>query len=199
MGLMARKMPERQDLPVAQVAQLHRWSPLLFHDHGQFFTAAAQGWILLAAILQSTRGAFSRADATCDHKAADQGDQQLKQGRMVSVQSSKRELLSRGRELRGVGRSDRAGGVAGGPEGSLPLGIESFGGRRVGEKEASSASGRSGLPWGIPGRAEEDPGLEDGCEGEDSWLSAMGPLPVGRVAVGLLEVGRLEVGRLPRR
>ena len=101
MGLMPVQLGQRQRRTAAEVAQLNGGSTALFGDHRQVATTAAQGWILLTAIPEgasSPLGSGAHAASKAERHQADQ--QRAEEG----AQSSKRELLSRGRELRGAGR-----------------------------------------------------------------------------------------------
>ena len=93
MGLMPFQAGKRQQPSVRQGAQLHGGSPPLRADHGQEAPVTAEGWILLAAIHQSACGLFLAAAAGTDAERQHHEQQRAD----PAAQSSKRELLSRGR------------------------------------------------------------------------------------------------------
>ena len=98
---MPFQLGQRQRRTAAEVAQLHGGSAALFGDHRQVATAAAQGWVLLTAITQGASGPLGPGGHAASQAKGHQADQQRAD---EGAQSSKRELLSRGRELRGAGR-----------------------------------------------------------------------------------------------
>jgi hypothetical protein len=55
-GLMAIEVPRGQRLATAQVAQLHRGTAPLLHDHGQHVAVATDGGFLLLTVGESARG-----------------------------------------------------------------------------------------------------------------------------------------------
>lgn len=128
---------------------MHGGSPAHFTDHRKQTAVAAQSWILLVSIAKAAfRPLHSRGD-TANQTEAKEADQQRADD---GVQSSKRELLSRGRELRGAGRvlPDPFFGRELGPG---ALDAESIAAVREGGVllyAASSAPERIGLPLGMP-------------------------------------------------
>ena len=123
-------MAELQKLPALEIPQLHGWSPALIDDYGQFAAIPTQAGLLLLGWCQSTRSSAASAAAASLGKTSQQEHQDQ------TLQSSKRELLSRGRELRGGVRSALSVLAGVGPEGlRAGVGVE----RSLGVKEASSA------------------------------------------------------------
>ena len=118
MGLMSAQLRNRHNRSVAQAAQLHRGLAAAIADDCQPLTATTQGWGLLTGGEQATAGPFTATVAAHQRQAGKQDQQRARQ----LVQSSKRELLSRGlpdegRELRGgwrllLGRFEATGGSA---------------------------------------------------------------------------------------
>ena len=137
MGLMAPQLRHRPDASVLP-PQLHRGATLDLADHRQQAPVATEGGILLAAV--DPTGCRSLNPAAATQQACGQQEQQ--QRRSDRCQSSKRELLSRGRdvdpllrELRGAGRLLE---LSGRPEGLLDVAV------LLALKAASSAAGRLG-------------------------------------------------------
>lgn len=216
MGLLMVEVPQGNGCASAQILELHRGpsSPLL--DHSQHLAIAAERRLRLLRISKPgwrLTGLGPAADQNQTHAShdcstlGDVGDRRLASHRWFSrlpLQSSNRELLSRGRELRGAGRLEALVPDSGRPAvglGLLPV-IASErtaeaplerGPRGEGLKAASSGAGRMGLPWGIP-------------EPIGSWSLPspwLGP-PGAELERGLLDSwagvpGREAVGRLPRR
>ena len=84
---------ERQQTPVREGAQLHGGPTPKRADYGEEASVTAEGRILLAAVHQSASGPFLAAAAAADAKRQHEEQQRAD----PAVQSSKRELLSRGR------------------------------------------------------------------------------------------------------
>lgn len=118
MGLMSVQMAQGETASSTQVLQLDRGSAALVNNQRQFAAISTQCGFLLLLREQRSRSPLGPAAAT----ACEQADQQ--EQRREAGQSSKRELLSRGRELRGGVRPESWGRV---------LGVDSWpGGRRLG-------------------------------------------------------------------
>ena len=175
-------MAELQKLPTLEIPQLHGWAPALVSDHSQFAAIATQAGLLLLVWHKTTRSATASAAAASLGEASQQKHQDQ------ALQSSNRELLSRGRELRGGVRSAPSVLAAVGPAGLRGVeGVE----RSLGAKAASSAFWRRGVPWGTP--AWERP------TGLLPWGFWIGALLRSTVWVGLAERLVAGLGRLPRR
>ena len=93
MGLMSFQARKRQQPSVRHGAQLHGGPSSQRAAHSEEAPVTAEGRILLAAPHQSTSGLFLAAAAIADAEGQ-HGEQQRAD---PAVQSSKRELLSRGR------------------------------------------------------------------------------------------------------
>ena len=174
MGLVTAQLRNGHHGSVAETAQLHRGAAAAIADHCEPFAAATQGWGLLTAAEQGATGPFTATVAAHQNHAGEQDQQRATQ----LVQSSKRELLSRGlpeddRELRGgwrllLGRFEARGGseerlgslealglALGRPRFGAALlsvdllGVELLGVElRLGVKAASSAPDGAGTPAG---------------------------------------------------
>ena len=103
MGLMSVQVAQGQTASSAQVLQLDRGSAALVNNQCQFAAISTQCGFLLLLREQGSRRPLGPAAAT----ACQQADQQ--EQRREAGQSSKRELLSRGRELRGGVRAGSCG------------------------------------------------------------------------------------------
>ena len=106
-GLLPVQMAQRQTITATQVPQLHGGSAALVHDHGQLAAVTAEGRLLL---LFRDQGAWSPLSSAATTSRAQANQQQQ---RRKADQSSKRELLSRGRELRGGVRPESCGRALG--------------------------------------------------------------------------------------
>jgi len=96
----------------AKILQLHGGSAALVDDHSQLAAISTECGLLLLLRQKRARSPMGSAAAS-DYPQADQ------QQRRDADQSSKRELLSRGRELRGgvrPGSSERVPGVVSWPD-----------------------------------------------------------------------------------
>ena len=107
-GLLPVEMAQLQTTAATKVLQLHGRSAALVNNHCQLAAVSTEGGLLL---LFRQKGAWSSLSsaATPGHQQANQ--QQQRRG---ADQSSKRELLSRGRELRGGVRPESWGRESGG-------------------------------------------------------------------------------------
>ena len=130
MGLMASELRHRL-VAAVHPAQSNRRSALELRDHRQQASVTTEGGILLAAAHPGVAGSLNPGTAAQQAN----GQQEQQERRSDRLQSSKRELLSRGRdegpllrELLGAGRLGA---------GRLPVG-------RLALKAASSAAGRFG-------------------------------------------------------
>ena len=101
-------MTEWQRPPIPKILQLNRRAAALVCNHRQLATITAQGGFLLLFRQERSRGTLRSAAAPGRHQA-DHEQQQ----RGEADQSSKRELLSRGRELRGGVRPGPVGAQLG--------------------------------------------------------------------------------------
>ena len=108
MGLVSVEMTEWQRPPIPKIFQLNRRAAALVRNHRQLASITAQGRFLLLFRQERSRGTLGSAAAPGRHQA-DHEQQQ----RGEADQSSKRELLSRGRELRGGVRPGSCGRPAG--------------------------------------------------------------------------------------
>ena len=115
---MAREVTELQKLPALEVPQLHGWASALVGDDSQFAAIATQAGLLLLGWCQPTRS------PTASAAAASRGETSQQEHQDPAVQSSNRELLSRGRELRGGVRSALSARAAVGPAGLRAVGAE---------------------------------------------------------------------------
>ena len=106
-GLLSVQMAQGQTTAATQVLQLHGGSAALVNNHGQLAAVSTDRGLLLLVSQKGSRSSLSSA-ATPDHQQANQ------QQRREADQSSKRELLSRGRELRGGVRPESCGRELGG-------------------------------------------------------------------------------------
>ncbi len=134
MGLMAAKVPQRQHLAAAAVLEENGGAPAPLHQGGQQSSIAAEGRVF------PTLGAEARArsrptgqrpgqGAAPQGQGGGEGKGQSRRPHGGAVQSSKRELLSRGP------------GVEEALPGRLSLSL-----RRTGVKEASLTSGAAEAP-----------------------------------------------------
>ena len=136
------------------ISQQHCGSPPQLTDHCQEATITAESWILLTAVQPDVASPFDPAAAA--HQAGGQHQQQ--KGRSKTVQSSKRELLSRGRGVvlfRGLREAGRLLTSLRLDSGRAPF-VRLLVGARLALKAASSASGRDGLAAVAPRSAEVD-------------------------------------------
>lgn len=108
MGLVSIEVAKWQRSPIPKIFQLNRRAAALVRDHRQLASITAQGRFLLLFRQESSRGTLGSAAAPGRHQA----DHEQQQRSEVD-QSSKRELLSRGRELRGGVRPGSCGRTAG--------------------------------------------------------------------------------------
>ena len=108
MGLLPVEMAQRQTTTATKIPQLHGVSAALVNNHSQLAAVSTEGGLLL---LFRQKGPWSPLSS-----AATPGNQQANQQQQCrgADQSSKRELLSRGRELRGGVRPESWGRVLGG-------------------------------------------------------------------------------------
>ena len=105
MGLMSVQVAQGQTASSAQVLQLDRGSAALVNNQCQLASVSTECRFLLLLREKGFRSPPDSAAAT-DCQQADQQQQRGEAG-----QSSKRELLSRGRELRGGVRPESGGRV----------------------------------------------------------------------------------------
>ena len=131
MGLMAPQLRHGSQAAVL-TAQLHRRTALERGDHRQQTPITAEGGVVLAAVDPAAASTFNAATAT---QQAD-GQKEEQQRRSDWCQSSKRELLSRGREAGPLLRELLGAGRL--LVGRLPVGL------CLELKAASSAAGRLG-------------------------------------------------------
>ena len=108
MGLVSIEVAKWQRSPIPKIFQLNRRAAALVRNHRQLASITAQGRFLLLFRQERSRGTLGSAAAPGRHQA----DHEQQQRGEVD-QSSKRELLSRGRELRGGVRPGSCGRTAG--------------------------------------------------------------------------------------
>ena len=113
MGLLPAQMAQGETTATAKILQLHGGSAALVNDHSQLAAISTECRLLLLLRQKRARSPLGSAAAS-DYPQADQQQQ-----RRDADQSSKRELLSRGRELRGgvrPGSWERVPGVVSWPD-----------------------------------------------------------------------------------
>ena len=182
-GLMAAELGNRLSGAVVR-SQHHRGAPPKGAHHGQKTTVATESGILLGTVKPGIAGPFH--PATAAHQAGGQQDQQ---GRSEPVQSSKRELLSRGRglaplrELRGAGR--------------LPFSVREDSGRPLLKRSVSGRLGSGRVATGrLPPVARRVLKAASSASGRAGRAAVV---PRSLVAPSTPEAALRPVGRLPRR
>ena len=111
MRLVSREVAELEAFPAPEIPQFHGGASTLVSDDSQSAAIATEAGLLLLYELRPTWS------STASTTAASCGETNQQKHQDEAVQSSNRELLSRGRELRGGVRSAVSDEALVGPEG----------------------------------------------------------------------------------